>query len=472
MFEKRRLHPIAILFNLFQLIRHSLFIIVVSVVTLQGKPLFYFILVGSGILILFLVISFLLWYRMTYQVVDDEVRIEHGIFVRKQRFISKNRIQSIDLTASVIHRLFNLVKVEIETAGSGEGAEASLRAVTRSQGEQLRKTLKLSSEPAHTSDERLVDDYPSFRTSFKRLFVAGSTSGSIGVMLTILLIGFSEVEQYIPRQFYDHTLEYLIGLSIVIIIGLVFVVLFILWLLGIAGTMIKYGHFTITKREDELFITRGLLEKKQLTIPLRRIQAVGIEESIIRQPLGYVTVIAVVAGGAGEDGGFPVLFPIMKQTEVEKFLQTMLPHYAQVPERLTPLPKRSRKFYILRSLVPVVIGAIGIMYFFPQFSWALFILLIISISLGVLRHYDGGYHIENKRLTIRFRKFIGRTTMLIDHRRVQACEIRQHKIQMKQKIATLQISIIGSLGAGTHYQLKDMREKDAVHVAQWFSYRT
>src|SRR5699024_5478342 len=238
MFEKRRLHPIAILFNLFQLIRHSLFIIVVSVVTLQGKPLFYFILVGSGILILFLVISFLLWYRMTYQVVDDEVRIEHGVFVRKQRFISKNRIQSIDLTASVIHRLFNLVKVEIETAGSGEGAEASLRAVTRSQGEQLRKTLKLSSEPAHTSDERLVDDYPSFRTSFKRLFVAGSTSGSIGVMLTILLIGFSEVEQYIPRQFYDHTLEYLIGLSIVIIIGLVFVVLFILWLLGIAGTMI------------------------------------------------------------------------------------------------------------------------------------------------------------------------------------------------------------------------------------------
>src|SRR5699024_2557968 len=93
---------------------------------------------------------------------------------------------------------------------------------------------------------------------------------------------------YIPRQFYDHTLEYLIVLSIVIIIGLVFVVLFILCLLGIAGTMIKYGHFTITKREDELFITRVLLEKKQLTIPLRRIQAVGIEESIIRQPLGYV----------------------------------------------------------------------------------------------------------------------------------------------------------------------------------------
>lgn len=471
MFEEQRLHPIAILFNLLHIIRHSLFIIIVSMVTLKGKPLLYFILIGSGLVILFLVISFFLWYRFTYEVVDDELRIEHGLFVRKHRFISKNRIQSIDLTAGIIHRMFNLVKVEIETAGSGDGAEASLRAVTRDQGEQLRQTLQLRSTTEDRREEQALDD-PFFHMSFKRLFIAGSTSGSIGVMLAIILFGFSEIEQYIPRQFYDHTFEYLIGLSIVIIVGLVCVVLFILWLLGIAGTMIKYGHFTITKRADELFITRGLLEKKQLTIPFRRIQAVGIEESIIRQPLGYVTIVAVVAGSAGEDGGFPILFPMMKVTEVEKFLKVMLPEYAQMPKELKPLPKRSRKFYILRSLFPVLLVAIGVMYFFPQFSWVLLILLIVSGSLGILRHHDSGYHIEDKRLTLRFRRFLGRTTMFIDHRRIQACELTEHKIQKQQQVTTLHISIIGSLGAGTHYTLKDMREADALHVAEWFSYRT
>ncbi|MFP3489650.1 PH domain-containing protein, partial [Staphylococcus sp. SIMBA_130] len=84
--------------------------------------------------------------------------------------------------------------------------------------------------------------------------------------------------------------------------GLAIVVLLVFWLLGIAGTMIKYGKFAITKVGDELFITRGLLEKKQITIPLKRIQAVGIAESVIRQPFGFVTVFVEVAGGALDSG--------------------------------------------------------------------------------------------------------------------------------------------------------------------------
>src|SRR5699024_1341853 len=100
-------------------------------------------------------------------------------------------------------------------------------------------------------------------------------------------------------------------------------ILIVLWLFGIAGTMIKYGNFTIINRGDELFITRGLLEKKQITIPLNRIQAVGIQESMIRQPLGYGTIFAEVAGGALEKGEdfSTVLFPMIKRSEIEPFLQ-------------------------------------------------------------------------------------------------------------------------------------------------------
>src|SRR5690625_7606567 len=109
------------------------------------------------------------------------------------------------------------------------------------------------------------------------------------------------------------------------------IVLLVLWIFSIAGTIIKYGNFTIIKKEEELFITRGLLEKKELTIPLKRIQAIRIEESIIRQPFGYVTVHAEVAGGSMDNReGTPVLFRILTTRGVGGFLHSLSPGYRPV----------------------------------------------------------------------------------------------------------------------------------------------
>lgn len=470
--SKQRLHPIAIFFNLLTGVKEFYFAIILGLITFRGQSLFYFSLVLLAMIVLLLLYSFFSWYRFTYQIDGDELQIEHGIFIRKQRYISKNRIQSIDLTASVVHRLFKLVKVQVDTASSGDGAEASLSAVKASIGEQLRSDLMTREEQVVEPNAETIKE-PTFKISFKQLFLAGSTSGSIGVILAIAIFGLSEVEQFIPNQLYDQTFQWIVSLSIVIVLVLIIIGLLILWLLGIAGTMIKYGNFTIVRREEELYITRGLLEKREQTIPLRRIQAVGIKESIIRQPLGYVTVYAEVAGGsldAKED--FNILFPIMKKSEVDEFLQTILPNYANITEAVNPLPKRARKFYLLRSIAPILLFAVIIFYLIPQFSWLTLILLVGFIALGILRYQDGGYQIIDDQLTVTYRGMLSKTTVQMYKNRIQSFEKSQHKIQQVQKLATMQISIIGVLGLGTHYTIKDMDEADVLEVANWYSYRS
>ncbi|SET79699.1 putative membrane protein [Oceanobacillus limi] len=475
MSEQRRLHPAAIIFNFIKAIREALFVIIISFISFKDDYLFYYLLVVAGLVLIILTISVLSWYRYTYRLVDDELQIEYGIIVRKKRYISKNRIQSIDLTASVIHRIFKLVKVQIETAGSGMSAEATLKAVTVGQGEQLRRELKVvqqgeGGEDFTRNQEEL--DSPSKQISWNRLFVAGSTSGSIGVILALLAFGLSEIEQFLPDQFFNQTFEWVIGLGISIVIVLAIIVLFVLYLLGIAGTMIKYGNFTIQKNKEELFITRGLLEKKQLTIPLKRIQAIGVQESIIRQPLGYVTVFAEVAGGSldkGEDFS-TVLFPIMKREEVDAFLQEFIPTYVSERTKLHPLPKRALKFYLFRSVIPFFIVAALVLYFYPQFIWGPVILLLASLYLGLLRHRAGGFRTEEKLLTIRYR-VLSKNTMIIVHKRIQSYEKKQHKLQKSQQLATLNLSIIGKLGVGKHYKLKDLAVNDVDLLADWYSYR-
>src|SRR5699024_11492375 len=104
--------------------------------------------------------------------------------------------------------------------------------------------------------------------------------------------------------------------------------------------------------KDKLYMMCNLLEKKQITIALKRIQTVGRQEIVIRQPLGYVTVFAEVAGGSSLDKGedlSTVLFPIMKASEVAGFLENYLPDYAAQPEDFHPLPKRAMTYYLFRS---------------------------------------------------------------------------------------------------------------------------
>ncbi|WP_157783038.1 PH domain-containing protein [Alkalibacillus haloalkaliphilus] len=143
MSDPKRLHPAAVIFRLISILKNLVYVIGATVIATMGNDLFNYVALGiAGLIALFVISSVIEWFRFRYSVVGDELRIEQGLIVRKKRYISKNRIQSIDLTQSVVHRLFNLTKVQIETAGSDLSTDASLSAVTLKEGQALRNELK------------------------------------------------------------------------------------------------------------------------------------------------------------------------------------------------------------------------------------------------------------------------------------------------------------------------------------------
>lgn len=473
MSNQRRLHPITILFNGIKTIKEAFIPILVAVLgSLRDGLNVYTLLVPAVLLIIVLISSIASWYRFSYRIEADELRIEYGIFIRKKRYISKHRIQSIDLTSDVLHRMLRLVRVQIETASSGTDAEGELKAVKLEEGERLRAALKSVKDQPGEQEDLPTAVAPSEKITWKNLFIAGSTSGSIGVILAGFAIAFGKLSQFIPDRVYSSTVDWMIGTGVVLIALLAAVVLILLWLLGIASTMIKYGNFTITQTKDELFITRGLLEKKQITIPLKRIQAIRITESIVRQPLGYVTVHAEVAGGSLDKGEelSAVLFPIMKASEVEEFLQKFVPDYAVQTRPFTPLPKQAVKFYLLGASFLFLLLTAGITYFLPQFTWVAVILLLVSFGWGLLRYKDAGYHITGKCLAFRHRG-IGRETIRVYKKRIQAFETRQHMVQQLQTLTTMEVSIIGTGGSGKHFKIKHMEEEQTNQLADWYSFR-
>ncbi|WP_066192025.1 PH domain-containing protein [Gracilibacillus phocaeensis] len=485
MSEPKRLHPAAVIFNIIQAIKQSVLgLLPLAIVIISNGALIYLVIGAVVLLALGILFSVLSWMRFTYRVEDDQLLIEKGILIRKNRTISKHRIQSIDLTQNIIHRIFGLTKVQIETAGNDPSTDAALSAVSMEDGKRVHDQLKYKKQEAEGSEdeadqasqeevekEQPVKDYPQQKITLKTLLVAGSTSAGFGIVLGIFGLAFSQVESLIPDHVYNDAANWVISLGMQLMIIFAVITIFVLWLLSILQTVLKYWNFTITRYDKELFITRGLLEKKQSTIPLNRIQAVGFKESIIHQPLGFVTVYVEIASGEATQNQemYTVIFPLIRKSQITEFLAALLPEYHYSDEKMTRLPKKALPYYLFRSAIIPLIATVVVGIFFLKFIWIPAIFFVLACLLGVAIHRTCGYHIDNRQIMVQNRT-IGKDTVLIQQRRIQAFQRKQHILHRKQALATIDMAVLNKI-SGRHVVVKEMNVENSNAIADWYSYR-
>ncbi|WP_171016989.1 PH domain-containing protein [Pseudalkalibacillus caeni] len=470
MSNPKRLHPVALVLGLLRQLRELAipFIVFLFIGRENNEFTGWYALAIVGLLVLSLIIGALKWFFFTYRVEEGELRIEQGVFVKKRRYIPMERIQSIDFSQGVVQRLFGLVKIQIETAGGGDEPEAVLSAVTKDDGETLRHQLteKKSADKELDDQEEPGKQAIMKKLSRKDLLIAASTSSGIGVALSFVAAFGSQIDNFIPDAFFITLTEQLIQSSIALIVSVVLIVLFVSWVLSITGVLLQYGRFTLVRSGSDLIIERGLLERRQLTIPVNRIQAVRMVEGLFRQPFGYAALHVESGGGGGKEEKFStVLFPIMRKKNVASFLAEVVPEFHSTLE-VNALPSRSVWRYIIRVLLPVAIIVVPVMIFVPYGKLSL-VLLGGAVLVGYLRYKDAGWNINGSFLTLQFRKF-GRVTVLTPRRRIQSSIIKMSYFQKRKRLASYQISILSSL-SGRHFMVQDMDEDVCAAIFGWYS---
>ncbi|MFS0864835.1 PH domain-containing protein [Fredinandcohnia sp. 179-A 10B2 NHS] len=477
MSEPRRMHPVAGLLNflkqLKELILPLVFFFFVGTGDSDLLDRIYYI--GAGVIILgLLIIGVLHWYRYSYRVEEGELRIEYGVFIRKKRYIPIERIQTIDVSAGIIQRIFGLVKLQVETAGGGMQAEAVLTAIKEEEANLLRSLLTRSkNQSSEVVGEAEENKQPliSYQITSKELLVLASTSGGIGIVISGVLAFLSQFAEYLPFEKMYDTVEKYVSLSILVYLTvLIAFFLLIAWVVGILIMTLRYANFSVVKRDQELFITRGLIEKRQSTIPLSRIQAIRIGENLIRQPLGFATVYIESAGGSldkGEDFS-TVLFPLLKKKEIQGLLEHFVPDY-KITTNVNKVSEKALWRYILRAVLPIVPVIILIAYL--AYPWGLFSLLLLplGILLGYHRYKDSGWKIENDQLTLQYRLF-SKVTIMQHKKRIQSIDKSQSAFQKKAELSSIK-SFIKSSFSGKGFQVKDLCEDDGWTIFEWFTKR-
>ena len=450
-----------------------------------GDGNFWASFVPLGIFILIIIVrlinGILKWWTYEYWFEDKELRVEYGLLVKKKRYIPFDRIQSFNYKEGIFHRVFGLVQVMVETAGSTNGKpEVILTAITKDAADQIElvtrkgKEEKESELQSETVNSIELTQAPTTRVihkmNTKDLLVLATTSSSMGVVVAGVAAVLSQFAEFIPFEWLFEEFSDFIKFGFVIVALGVFVSFLFTWVVAVIITFINYYGFTVIEEDERLTITRGLLEKKRVTIPLNRIQAIKIVENPVRQLFGFAAVaVESASGGFGGDEKKITLFPLIKKSRLIKPLQELLPEI-EWQLALTKPPKKAKPFFYRIDfiwLLPVI--ALCTYFWFPY--GVLSILIVVPvILLGLWQFKTTGFAISGNQLTLCYRIF-SRVTFIVEKKRIQSLESRQTFFQKRKDIASVEVTVMSGL-TGATAKAPNLEERDVEEVMSWFGKST
>lgn len=439
--------------------------------------------------------------RFRWRLDDRQLVIEQGLLERKRRVIPLERVQSVDLVRRIPHRVFGTVAVQVEAIGSGD-TEGRLDAVDPDTARRLRGLLLERRRGASGQDaapgaadgdatvggEATVGgDGPAAAqrgepgagspvpdgaaagtgellaaVSPRQLVVAGLTEANVtllaavgGLIWQVLGDRLDEFAERLPR---------LLGAEALPVVAVLAVLTALVLLVG--AQLVLHWEFTLHRAAGTLVVRRGLLEQRYDTIPLRRIQALRIEENLPRRLLGLAAIRADVAGKpGGGSGGTDTLLPIGQAGQARALVAAILDHPGAGEIVLAGMPPGARARRRVRAVVATVaLTALAVVVWGPGgLAVGLTVVPLLAIAEASYRALG---HAEVPGLVVTRGGWWVRRTAFVPDDRLHAVESEATLLQRRRRLATVRLGIPRSPGLWSGPQMVDLEQEVAGAVLE------
>ena len=472
--SERRLHPSSVLFsagsNFKQLIgplAGPTILVLVSAPSEWGWEV-----VAMILLIPFALVSLVRCLTYRYRLEADELVVRTGVIFRSVRHVPYGRIQNIDLVQNVLHRLFGVAEVRIETGGAG--TEASMQVISLDAFEELRRHVeqrRAATLPMQADAEQgavAAEEAPGrvlLALSSRDLMVSGFIHNRgaivIGAGLGLLLeaglldraiedlsggaITGSRIAEQLLTMLSGRGLPSL--RTIVIGAGGLVALLLAIRVLSMAWALVALHRYTLVLTGEDLRATFGLFTRVTATIPIRRIQRLTIIEGPLHRRCGRVSVRVVTAGGGeasvAEQPRREWLAPILRKGELDAFLADVLPGVETLTiEWQAPHPRAFRRT-LLRSLVFSTALTVVFSLMLRWWSFALFAALTgwsVLHARRVVAHLRWG--VSGTAIALR-RGWLGRHETIARLSKIQAVGLHESPFDRRHGMARVHADTAG-----------------------------
>jgi putative membrane protein len=448
-----------------EIIRYLPLILVALIAgSVGGEPWWVYVLSGFGI-----VVGVLRWFTTSYRITDSHVQIKRGILNRQVLSVPRDRIRSVDVDSTILHRIFGLSVVKVGT-GASHGVDNLEFNAMRTGDVPAFRTEMLSHIPrnatvvATETDEADVvgRNFSHWRPSWVRYapFTLSGVSSIVVVVFFVLQTQFFEnglltriplVRQELAR------IEHLPTLTLVVWSTCILVV--VASAVAVARYLLSYSGFAISRADQStLHITHGLLHTRQITLDERRLRGIQLSEPLSLRAVGAAWTHAIMTGLGRQRGGVALLSPPGPRDEAVRIATEIVGVEVALTEDLVRHGRRAhRRRYTRAATFAVVLAVIALAAQLlravsPAVWWAFVVIVPGSVFLAWDRYRGLGHALLPGWL-------VGRSGSLNRKRFVLATDgiigwtIRRSLFQRRAGLATL----IATTAAGKHrYDIPDL----------------
>jgi putative membrane protein len=354
-------------------------------------------------------LSVLRWATTRYRITPEQVQLRTGLLHRRTTATPTDRVRTVDVTASALHRVLGLAKVHIGTGSQESHSGLSLDSLPAAEAAALRAELlhrgTVASfgapaavafgggpeadaimpgidDPEEATRDDSKDDNELARLDLRWVRFAPFTMSGVLGAAAILGIGSRLLDQLDIKAdevgAVKGALDYLqrTPIWVDVVQGLVAFVVFVV-VLSIGGYVLSYWGFRLSRHaQGTLHITRGLLTTRATSIEERRLRGVELSEPLLLRAVHAARLNGITTGLKGQGGdaaGSSLLLPPAPLTVARDVANQILRDPAPLDVQLTahgPAARRRRfSRALLGSFVLVTAAGVAIWFGGPQWLW-------------------------------------------------------------------------------------------------------
>lgn len=449
--SSKRYHPLIIGFEIIKLVKNSAFFaffFFVIKANSQSTFIHYGRKLFLPIMILFAISIVIKWFTTKYATDNTFLYLSKGLLVRTKRTIPFTKIQNIRKSTTVLHRLFGVTSMTLETGMDGSDSSIEFKVITSKEAAQLEKSISTAVNIEVSNTEKMKEKIIHFSPKKKDLVKAFYTSLSFLVPITVMFTIYTKVSDFINLERWgtDFFLKGLLDSWKLQVAA--FIVFFVLSVaIGLLWTYLKYGKYEISSDDSRIYIKKGFLEETLFTISKNRVQAIEIKQSVMKRLTGVAEVSLASTGEvkeADEKDGLNSLFPFVPVEEAHRLAKEILPEY-KIEQGMFPLPKESLWVSLLKPSWIWLISTAALTYFQPELFGFKHAWLVVPIALMVVIVFCRVVSFKHARYLfngpfIQLRTGILGTHLFISKRsKVIEAEVTTTRLQRSFGLASIQI---------------------------------
>jgi putative membrane protein len=476
--DDRRLHPLSWLFVLLQQLRSFAIPIVVLLATGRGGPTVLLPLIGVAGLV---VVSVIQYFSYRYRPDVDGFVIRSGVLQRTRRDIPYERIHTVNLHQSLLHRLFDVVEVRLESAG-GKEAEAVMRVLSMTDARALEQLVRergasrradaTAAAPALTDAESPLLSLGTGEVirlgliSNRGMVVVAAAFGAVWQFADDFGVSSDNVPSDVvalaadARDFAAAHVHDVVGIALMAVL-LVVPFLVVVRLLSVLLALLQYHGFVLTGAGRQLRVERGLLTRIRNQLPRRRIQAWRIDETLLHRWFDRQTLrVDSAAGGEGDEHGIRFLAPVATPGAVRALLDHLMPADAWPRVDWRPVDGRAwRRLFVVPALLALGATAGASWYYGGPGLLLLGVVPLLLVRARAMARF-AGYAATDRTIAVRS-GWLSRSWGLVEITKLQALRVSQSPFDRRLGMATLWLDTAGASSSEGILRIRFLPEDEA-----------